>query len=260
MPLRAHLVELRRRVFLAALGVVVGAVVGWFLYEPVFTALQQPIVSVAEERGTLIGLNFTSMASSFDMQVKVSFFLGVFLSSPWWLYQFWAFVTPGLTRRERLYAVGFVAVAVPLFLAGAFVAWWVLPNAVHLFTAFTPTGAANLIDAQTYLGFVMRIMIAFGIAFLLPVVMVALNFAGIGTAAAWRKGWRWAVLLSFVFAAIITPTPDAVTMLAVAVPMCALYFVALGVCILHDRRVDRRRVAAGLPRLDGTMADEPGTA
>ena len=85
--------------------------------------------------------------------------------------------------------------AVPLFLAGAFVAWWALPNAVKLLTEFTPTGATNLIDAQTYLGFVMRLMLAFGIAFLLPVVMVALNFAGIGTAATWRKGWRWAVLL-----------------------------------------------------------------
>lgn len=260
MPLRAHLVELRKRVFLAALGVVVGAVIGWFLYTPVFEALQRPIELVAEERADLITLNFAGIATSFDMMVKVSFFLGVIISSPWWLYQFWAFVTPGLTRRERGYAIGFVAVAVPLFLAGAFMAWWVLPNAVRLLTEFTPDGATNIIDAQTYLGFVMRIMLAFGIAFLLPIIMVALNFAGIGTAATWRKGWRWAVLLSFVFAAIVTPTPDAITMLAVAIPMSALYFLALGVCVIHDRRVDRKRVAAGLPRLDGTMADEPGTA
>jgi sec-independent protein translocase protein TatC len=260
MPLRAHLVELRRRVLLAAIGIVVGAVVGWLLYDPVFTALQQPIVHVAQERGSLIALNFAGIATSFDMRIKVSFFLGVILSSPWWLYQFWAFVTPGLTRKERVYAFSFVGVAVPLFLAGAFVAWWVLPNAVRLLTEFTPIGATNLIDAQTYLGFVMRIMLAFGIAFLLPVVMVALNFAGLGTAATWRKSWRWAVLLSFVFAAIVTPTPDAITMLAVAIPMCGLYFLALGVCALHDRRVDRQRVAAGLPRLDGTMPDEPGTA
>ncbi len=260
MPLRAHLVELRRRLFLAAIGVVIGAVIGWFLYDPVFTALQQPLVRVAEERDSLIALNFSGIATSFDMRVKVSFFLGVILSSPWWLYQFWAFVTPGLNHKERVYAFGFLGVAVPLFLAGAFVAWWALPNAVRLLTEFTPTGATNLIDAQTYLGFVMRLMLAFGIAFLLPVVMVALNFAGIGTAATWRKGWRWAVMIAFVFAAVMTPTPDAMTMLAVALPICGLYFVALGVCVLHDRRVDRRRVAAGLPRLDGTMDDEPGGA
>jgi sec-independent protein translocase protein TatC len=261
MPLRAHLVELRRRIFLAALGVLVGAVVGWLLYDPVFSALQQPVLRVAEERGTLVGLNFAGVATSFDMQVKVSFFLGIIVSSPWWLYQFWAFVTPGLTRKERLYAFGFVGAAVPLFLAGGVVAWWVLPNAVRLFIDFTPTGATNLIDAQSYLGLVMRIMLAFGIAFLLPVVMVALNFAGIGTAATWRKSWRWAVVICFVFAAVVTPTPDAVTMLAVALPMCGLYFLALGVCVLHDRRVDRQRVAAGLPRLDGTMPDDDaGTA
>jgi sec-independent protein translocase protein TatC len=260
MPLRAHLVELRRRLFLAALGVVVGAVIGWFLYDPVFAALQQPLVRVAEERDTLIALNFSGIATSFDMRVKVSVFLGVILSSPWWLYQFWAFVTPGLNHKERVYTFGFLGVAVPLFLAGAFVAWWALPNAVKLLTEFTPTGATNLIDAQTYLGFVMRLMLAFGLAFLLPVVMVALNFAGIGTAATWRKAWRWAVMVAFIFAAIMTPTPDAVTMLAVALPICGLYFVALGVCVLHDRRVDRQRVAAGLPKLDGTMGDETGGA
>lgn len=260
MPLRAHLVELRRRAFLAALGVVVGAVLAWFVYDPVFDALQEPITRIARDSDRLISLNFGGIATSFDMQVKVSFFLGVIVSSPWWLYQFWAFVTPGLTRRERWYAFAFVGAAVPLFLAGAFVAWWVLPNAVRMMTAFTPTGATNLIDAQTYLIFIMQIMLAFGIAFLMPVVVVALNFAGLGTAATWRKSWRWAVLLAFVFAAIVTPTPDAVTMLAVALPMCALYFLALGICVLHDRRVDRKRVAAGLPRLDGTFADDPGTA
>jgi sec-independent protein translocase protein TatC len=102
-------------------------------------------------------------------------------------------------------------------------------------------------------------MLAFGLSFLLPVVMVALNFAGIGRAATWRKGWRWAVMIAFVFAAVMTPTPDAITMIAVALPICVLYFAALGVCVLHDRRVDQARLAAGLPRLDGTTADEPRT-
>lgn len=253
MPLRAHLTELRNRFFLALAGVLVGGVVGWFFYEPMFHALSQPLLDAADARGGIAVLNFETVAAAFDMQLKVSLFLGLLLSSPWWLYQFWAFVTPGLTRRERLYAVGFLAAAVPLFLAGAFLAWLVLPHAVALLTEFTPGGAANIIDAQSYLSFVMRLMLAFGLAFLLPVVMVALNFAGIGQAATWRKGWRWAVVLAFVFAAIMTPTPDAITMIVVALPICGLYFAALGVCTVHDRRVDRRRDAAGLPRLDGSM-------
>ncbi len=270
MPLRAHLVELRKRFFLAALGLVAGAVVGWFLYDPVFELLQQPLQDVAAKRDTLVALNFAGVATSFDVKVKVSLFLGVLVSSPWWLYQLWAFITPGLTTKERRYAVGFLAAAVPLFLAGAFLAWWALPNAVSLLTDFIPDGAFNLIDAQTYLSFVMRLILAFGLAFLLPIVMVALNFAGIGTARTWAKGWRWAVLVAFVFAAVMTPTPDALTMIVVAVPICLLYFAAVGVCMLHDRRVDRRRVAAGLPRLDGTMPGDkvvgdapdaaPGTA
>ncbi|WP_028048378.1 twin-arginine translocase subunit TatC [Cellulomonas sp. URHD0024] len=259
MPLRAHLVELRHRLFLAVLGILVGAVIGWFLYTPVFQALQSPILEVAKQRDALITLNFPGLAASFDMQIKVSFFLGVLISSPWWIYQLWAFITPGLTRKERGYAFGFVGVAVPLFLTGAYLAWWALPNAVRLLTGFTPSGAANFIDAQVYLGFVMRLMLAFGLAFLLPVVMVALNFAGIGTAAMWRRSWRWAVMAAFVFAAVMTPTPDAITMLMVALPICGLYFLALLVCELHDRRVNKQRLANGLPTLDGYLPDDaPG--
>lgn len=257
MPLREHLLELRRRLFFAAIGIVVGAVVGWFLYDWLFDILQQPLRDVSAERDTTAALNFAGVASSFDMKIKVSLYLGILVSSPWWLYQFWAFVTPGLTRRERHYAFGFVGAAVPLFVAGVALAFWALPNAVRLLTEFTPDDAFNLIDAQTYLSFVMRLTLAFGIAFLLPIVMVALNFAGLGRAATWRKGWRWAVVLSFVFAAVMTPTPDAITMIAVASPMCILYFAALGVCQLHDNRVDRRRVAMGLPRLDGSGPDQP---
>ena len=103
----------------------------------------------------------------------------------------------------------------------------------------------------------MRLMLAFGLAFLLPVIMVALNFAGIGTASMWRRSWRWAVMAAFVFAAVMTPTPDAITMLMVALPICGLYFLALLVCELHDRRVNRARLAAGLPTLDGYLPGDP---
>ncbi|MGO1295256.1 MAG: twin-arginine translocase subunit TatC, partial [Cellulosimicrobium funkei] len=97
MPLREHLVEIRKRLFLAAIGIVLGAVVGWIVYEPVLQALQQPLVDAAERRNVLTGLNFEGVATAIDMKVKVSLFLGVLLSSPWWLYQLFAFITPGLT-------------------------------------------------------------------------------------------------------------------------------------------------------------------
>jgi sec-independent protein translocase protein TatC len=242
MPLREHLVEFRRRVVLAGLGLVVGAVVGWFLYDPVLTALQDPLLRL--DREGLVALNFTGVATSFDLRVKVSLFLGVLISSPWWLLQLWLFITPGLTTKERRYTLGFLGAAVPLFLAGTWLAWAVLPNAVRLLTEFTPDEATNLIDAQLYLSFVMRILLAFGIAFLLPVVMVGLNFAGLVRATTWLAGWRWAVMIVFTFGAFASPTPDIVTMFVLALPMLGLYFLAIGVSHLRDRQRDRRAVEA----------------
>ncbi|WP_034647871.1 twin-arginine translocase subunit TatC [Cellulomonas sp. HZM] len=239
MPLRAHLVELRRRVVLASLGILVGAVVGWIFYDPVFEALQRPILQVAQERDTVVSINFAGLATAVDMKVKVAFFIGLIVSSPWWIYQLWAFINPGLTHKERVRVYGFLAAAVPLFLGGAAFAAAMLPNAVRVLTEFTPDGATNLIDAQTYLSFVMRFVLAFGLAFLLPAIMVALTLGGVVRASTWARGWRWAVLLSFTFAAVMTPTPDILSMMLLALPVCALYFIALGIGLLHDRRAAR---------------------
>ena len=116
--------------------------------------------------------------------------------------------------------------------------------AVGILTSFTPENTLNLITAQLYLTFIMRMVLAFGLAFLLPVVMVGLNLAGIVRASTWLAGWRWAVLLAFVFAAVATPTADAISMFALAIPICALYFAAVGLCALHDRRADRKAARA----------------
>jgi sec-independent protein translocase protein TatC len=243
MPLGAHLRELRKRILRIAVGLVVGMVAGWLAYTPVFEALITPLRDAAATRHDLVAINFSGLAASLDMQVQVSIFLAVLLTSPWWIYQVWAFVTPGLTGRERRYAVGFLGTAVPLFAIGAGFAWWMLPHAVAILTSFTPAGAMNLIDAPTYLSFVMRLVLAFGIAFLLPVIMVALDLVGIARSRTWLRAWRWSVVIIFVFAAVATPTPDAVTMLFVAIPMCGLYFGATWICVLHDRRLQRRRAA-----------------
>ena len=248
MPLREHLLELRRRLMLASAAILLAAVGGWFLYDPVIASLQEPLLAI-EDRD-LVALNFAGIATAFDMKVKVSLFLGVLLASPWWLLQLWLFVTPGLTSKERRTAVAFVAAAVPLFLAGAYLAWRVLPNAVGLLLEVTPAQGANLVDAQMYLSFVMQVILIFGVAFVLPVVMVALNLAGLVRADTWLRGWRWAVVIVFTFAAFATPTPDAITMVVLALPMCGLYFAAVGVCRLQDRRRDRRRAA----QLDASLA------
>lgn len=235
MPLRAHLVELRKRITLAAIGIVLGAIGGWFLYTPVFEAIQAPIMEMAERDDALVTVNFAGLASALDMQLRVSLILGVIISSPWWLYQLWAFVAPGMRKIERRYTIGFMAAAIPLFFGGIAFSWWVLPRAVAILVGFTPEGAANVLDAQMYLTFAMRLVLAFGIAFVFPVLMVALSWAGVVPARVWLRGWRWAIVIIAVGAAVLTPTPDAVTMMLMFVPMTILYFAAIGVSMIRDR-------------------------
>ncbi len=239
MPLLAHLREARNRALWALGGVVVAAVGGWLLYPFIIDAMSDPVTNLTAD-GRAAALNFSAVATSFDMKIKVSLFAGVILASPWWLYQIWAFISPALTSRERWMSVGFIGAATPLFLTGASLAWLVLPRAVQFLTDFTPESGVNFIDAQMYLSFVMRLVLGFGIAFTLPVVMVGMALAGIVRARTWLGGWRWAVVLIFTFAAMATPTTDAVTMFALAIPMLALYFGAVGICALIDRRRDRR--------------------
>lgn len=242
MPLLEHLLELRKRFFLIAAGLLVGAIAGWILYEPLLITLQQPLERASELTGNDVTLNFTGPASALDLKVKAALFLAVFVSCPWWLYQVWAFITPGLNKREKYYAYGFVGASVPLFLGGAYMAWIVIPHAVQILTGFLPADATNFTDAQMYLSLVMRLLLAFGLAFVSPILLVGLNFAGLLSAKALLGGWRWAVLVAFTFAAIMTPTPDALTMILVALPICVLYFAAVGVAVLHDRRVAKRLV------------------
>lgn len=262
MPLRAHLVELRNRLLVSAVTVCITAVIGWFLYDDpavpqrfqVLDLLTRPLTSYAEESGRDVGLNFSSITTPFDLKLKVSLWVGVILASPMWIYQLFAFITPGLTRKERWYAVGFLAVSVPLFLGGIVLAYLVLPNAVRFFLGLTPDNILNLAQIDLYITFVTRIMLGFGIAFLLPVVMVALNFLGVLGGRAMLKGWRVAIVACFVFAAVASPTPDIGVMFALAMPMIVLYLLAVAVALVNDRRRRRRDGTLGLEDLDDDAA------
>ena len=242
MLLQEHFREFRNRVLLIVLGLLLGAVGGWFLFDPVFNSLAAPVLAMQAE-GRNAALNFTTVASAFDMRMRVALFLGALVTSPWWLYQMWAFAAPGLKRNERRYVLGFTAATIPLFLLGALLGCLLLPHAVSIFMSVTPDAAANFIDARTYLTFCMRLILAFGIAFLFPIVMIALNMMGIIRGRTFLTGWRWAVVLIFTFAAFANPLPDPWTMIALGVIMVGLFYVAAWLCILHDRRADRKRAA-----------------
>nr|WP_019157391.1 twin-arginine translocase subunit TatC [Brevibacterium senegalense] len=246
MPLSEHLIEFRNRMIVCAVALVLAAVAGWILYDPVLAILQLPVEEIAAQEGRVAELNYAGVASPFDMKVKVSLFIGLILSSPVWIQQLWAFIVPGLTKTEKRYTLGFVLVSIPLFLGGACLAFFALPNAVRALTAFTPEGASNIIPAQEYLSFVMIIIVVFGLAFVLPVIMVGLNMLGILSADRIRKSWRIVVLIVFVFAAIATPAPDAISMFFLVIPMLALFFAAWIVCLLGDRRRKRKLMREGL--------------
>jgi len=241
MSLGGHLKEFRNRFFWAALFIIAGSVVGWYLFEPVFNALQQPILDVAKDSHINASVNFGTIGGAFDLRLQISAALGVVIASPFWLYQLWAFIVPALQRREKLYTVAFLAVAIPLFLGGCAMAWYALPNFVHTLLSMTPSGSANLINANEYILFAVRILLVLGIAFVLPVVLVLLNFMGLLPAKTILQGWRLAVVIAAFIGALSTPVADPTSMFLLMIPLLVLYFVALGIAALRDRFAGRRQ-------------------
>ncbi len=239
MPLLDHLREFKRRVVISAVAIVIGAIVGWIYYPWLIGQLMHPLIALRTGRagdGSLITVNFPGFTDAFTTQINVSLFSGIVLTSPIWVYEIWAFIVPGLTRKEKRTAIAFLIVSVPLFLTGCYIAYLVVPKAVEVLIGFTPEGASNITQATMYLAFILKFMLAFGVAFLVPVFLVALNMAKILPGRVMLRTWRPAVVALLIFAAIMTPTPDAYTMLFLAAPMIALYFVAVGISLLMDRR------------------------
>ncbi|XKG42167.1 twin-arginine translocase subunit TatC [Microbacterium marinum] len=234
MPWAAHLREARTRGIRAGLALAVAAVLGFVFADPIMDVLRAPIEAVAQTRDA--SLNYDSVTGAFDLRMKVALFAGIALSSPVWLYELLAFLTPGLTRRERRYTLGFFAAALPLFAAGCATGFVLFPHMVELLTGFAATEDSTILQAATYLDFVMKIVLATGVAFVLPVVLVMLNLLGMLPAATLLRGWRYIVVAIVVFSALVTPAADALSMFLVAVPMSALFGAAVAIAWLHDRR------------------------
>lgn len=243
MALKDHLKELRNRLIIAGIGLTLGAVVGFLVYQPFFSALIDPVHRLSEA-GRIVTVSFSAVGQPFDIMLQVALFVGLVVSSPIWLYQIWAFVVPGLKKREKRYAAGFIAAAVPLFLLGVGLGWLVLPEAVQFFVGLSPEGTANVISADVYIPFVLRLFLAFGVALVLPVVLVGLNMIGVLSGRQIIKHWRITVFLIALIAALAAPGSDAVTMFYLAAPLVLLFGVAIAICLVNDRRRARRRVKA----------------
>jgi sec-independent protein translocase protein TatC len=247
MPLVEHLRELRTRLVVSLLAITAGAAVGWALFQPVFDTITQPFIEVvrqAQADGKDIQLALTGVTDPFTLQLKVALVTGIVVAAPVWLFQLWRFVTPGLHRHERRWALGFAATATPLFFAGVFLAYRFLPQALAFLFGFTPDGVANIVDVTRYLSFFLQTILIFGVGFLLPLLAVLLNFAGVLAADTFVRAWRWIALGVFVFAAMATPDGSPVTMVALAVPILGLIGLAMLVAWANDRRRGRRAEAA----------------
>jgi sec-independent protein translocase protein TatC len=237
MTLVEHLIELRRRLFFAALGVVAGLIVGLFLADPAFQLLIRPYKKLPDAGS----LQWLGPADSFTVKLQMALWLGLIIGAPVWLYQLWAFVAPGLHRHERRWAYAFVAVAVPLFATGVVLAYFVVDRSLHFLVTAGVSGAKVQFEASRYLNFVTTMMLLFGAAFEFPLLLLMLNFAGVVTGRRLLSWWRAVVFLCTAFAAVVTPDPGVFGMLLLAACMSVLYFVAVGVALFNDRRRSRRQ-------------------
>ncbi len=248
MPFLDHLEELRWRILYSLLAIVLGTLAGWFIVEriDVIGLLKKPIAPLIPG-GRLL---FTSPTEPFLITLKFAFVVGLLLASPIVVYHIWAFLAPALYDREKRLIVPALSVGILLFLAGAAVAYfWVLPRALEVLFSFQRNDLAPIITADNYFGFAAQILIAFGLVTELPLVVVILAAFGLVTPQFLARHRRYAIVLSAIAAALLTP-PDAVSMLLMMVPLVLLYEVSI-VCawVVSKRRARRRQAAPGTAAL-----------
>jgi len=247
MTLIEHIRELRSRLFKACIGIVIGAIAGYFVAQPVQTFLTAPYCDyiLARNPDGLCQFNMTSPLDQFMLTLKIALYVGLVIAAPIWLYQLWAFIAPGLHKRERRYGYAFALVATPLFAAGFALGFILVSRSMQWFLGMSSTITVT-VNLDGYFDFVLGVMLLFGLGFEFPLIVAMLNFAGVVSAKKLLSWWRAAIFLMFLFAAIVTPTPDPFNMTILALCMAVLYFAAVGVAFLNDRRRARRRPFAGV--------------
>lgn len=247
MTLVDHFRELRYRVILIVLLVVLGMGAMAFFYQELYAFLLDPYLRAVDSINAsrpdqeVMVVN-AGVSAPLTLAIKIVAIAGAVVTSPFWLYQVWAFIAPGLLAKEKKWSVIFIGAGVPLFLTGVALGYWVLPKGLVVLMGFTPQDSpvANMVEMVPFLNFMIQLMLVFGVAFLLPVVIVALNLAGVVTGRQLGAARSYAIVGTFVFAAVATPSTDPISMLALSLPMALLYIVAEVICRANDRRRARR--------------------
>ena len=238
MTLVEHLVELRTRVIRCAIAVAVGAVVGWFLYPHVISILLHPYSEIQSlTGGKLIA---TSPTEGFAIRLKLTMYVAIAFAMPVLLWQIWQFVSPGLYKHERRYAIPFVVSAVVLFIMGAAIAYWTLPKALEWLSSIGGSDIVPTYTADKYFQLIAYMMLAFGVCFQFPILLVFVQMAGIVKNEQLRRVWRQTVVIITIVVAVATPSNDPISMAALSIPLVIFFFAAVGVGWILERRKAKR--------------------
>ncbi|WP_297106724.1 twin-arginine translocase subunit TatC [Tessaracoccus sp.] len=242
MSLIDHLRELRYRVTVAAAAIILGASVSAFFYNDIVQFVLAPWARARQalqnnlDADLIIANNGVTQA--FTVAVILCLVAGIFFAAPIWLWQVWAFVAPGLLAKEKKYSLIFVAVSLPLFFAGCALGYYVWPKGIEVLLGFTPAnmGITNILDVANFLSLEIKVVLVFGLSFLLPVVVVGLNMAGVVRGYQLKKARKMVIFGSVVLSAVATPTTDPFSMLALAVPITCMFLIAEIICRVWDKR------------------------
>lgn len=241
MTVVEHLEELRHRLIICLYAVAAGAAVGWFLYPRFIDLIRSPFCGFINENPSLApptgcDLVYSGPLDGMLVKIKVVVFLGLAIALPVVLYQLWAFVAPGLTAKEKKYSIPFVVSSCVLFAMGAAVAYIMLPKGLGFLLGFAGEGVVPLLTFDRYVGFVVLVALAFGISFLFPIFLVFLELVGVLSPDLLAKYRRYSILGIAIFAAVITPSSDPYTMLAMMIPMYVFYEASIIIGRFLNRR------------------------
>lgn len=238
MSFLEHLEELRRRILFSVVAVFVAFAICWSFAPEIFRWIQAPIIDILPEGEKLA---FTRLAGPFFLYMKVAFFAGIFLASPVVLWQLWRFIAPGLYRRERIYAAPFIIFSTLFFLAGGWFGYEVVfPMAARFFLEMG-RDFQQVITIDDYFSVASKLILGMGLVFETPILIFFLARLGIVTPQFLLRKFKYAVLIIFIIAAIITPTPDMVTQSALAIPMILLYLLGVGIAMAFAKKDDSRK-------------------
>ena len=247
MTFMEHLLELRTRVIRCLIAVAIASVIGWFLYPHVIDILLNPYRDIQERSLTSGQLLATGPAEGFAIRLKLTAYVAIALAMPYLLLQIWQFVSPGLYKHEKRYALPFVLCAVILFVMGAWLAYWTLPAALDWLSSIGGSDITQAYTADKYFQLIAYMMLAFGICFEFPILLVFLQMAGIVKNAQLRHYWRQTVVGITVIVAVATPSNDPISMTALSVPLVLFFFGAVGIGWIIERRKAKAASKATAP-------------